>query len=67
MHDVQGTNLPVSILLLDFYLCKASEAKNDTQIKYQGDNLKLFSLVAELLYFTSNSMEGVEFSTQNKG
>lgn len=52
MHDVQGTNLPVSALLLDFYLCRASEAKNYIQIKYQGDNLKLFSLLAELLYVT---------------
>lgn len=49
---VQGTNVAVCILLLDFYLCKASEAKNYIQIKYQSDNLKLFSLLAELLYFT---------------
>lgn len=31
-------------LCVSFYLCKASEAKNYTQIKYQSDKLKLFSL-----------------------
>lgn len=50
--NVQGTKLALCILLLDFYLCKGSEAKNHIQIKYQSDNFKLFSVLAELLYFT---------------